>query len=308
MKDNPKNKQGQGGGPKTPTGKLIAAQNAKTHGITSGSLQSDQEKLDKEALINSLVEYYPSSNPLLQLQIDRIAQITIQLGRLNRAMDAEHFKAKAKATITDHIFNELKFTATDIEKLLTRDLRPNNDLEHLIRLTAEFIGINMEDVKDKTRYLELMPYFMGYLKDQADKKELSFKAFIDREINDEPKNIQKFIIDTGIDRHIIDSEPASPDRPPFMGKSLEESMREVTLDDIEKIIHAYAKKKEAETQSLEKIQLYEAIKPFITDAAMPDTETMDKLMRYQTSLNNQLSKMMGELIRLSELENRRVSE
>ena len=41
---------------------------------------------------------------------------------------------------------------------------------------------------------------------------------------------------------------------------------------------------------------------------MPDTETMDKLMRYQTSLNNQLSKMMGELIRLSELENRRVSE
>ena len=254
------------------------------------------------------MKYYPSSNPLLQLQIDRIAQIAIQLGRLNRAMDAEHFKAKAKATITDHIFNELKFTATDIEKLLTRDLHPNNDLEHLIRLTAEFIGINMEDVKDKTRYLELMPYFMGYLKDQADKKELSFKAFIDREINGEPKNKQKFIIVTGIDRHIIDSETASPNTPTFMGKSLEESMHEVTIDDIEKIIHAYTKKKEAETQSFEKIRLYEAIKPFIPEAAMPDTETMDKLMRYQTSLNNQLSKMMGELIHLSELENRRVSD
>jgi len=36
-------------------------------------------------------------------------------------------------------------------------------------------------------------------------------------------------------------------------------------------------------------------------ANLPNLEVLDKLMRYQTSLNNQLSKQMGELM---ELENK----
>lgn len=33
-------------------------------------------------------------------------------------------------------------------------------------------------------------------------------------------------------------------------------------------------------------------------ASLPDLDTCDKLMRYQTSLNNQLSKQIGELVEL----------
>lgn len=41
--------------------------------------------------------------------------------------------------------------------------------------------------------------------------------------------------------------------------------------------------------------------PIVQQANLPNLEVLDKLMRYQTSLNNQLSKQMGELM---ELENK----
>ena len=40
------------------------------------------------------------------------------------------------------------------------------------------------------------------------------------------------------------------------------------------------------------------ILPIVQQANLPNLEVLDKLMRYQTSLNNQLSKQMGELIEL----------
>ena len=40
------------------------------------------------------------------------------------------------------------------------------------------------------------------------------------------------------------------------------------------------------------------ILPIVQQANLPNLEVLDKLMRYQTSINNQLSKQMGELIEL----------
>ena len=50
-----------------------------------------------------------------------------------------------------------------------------------------------------------------------------------------------------------------------------------------------------------KIKEFREILPIVQKANLPNLEVLDKLMRYQTSLNNQLSKQMGELL---ELENK----
>ena len=47
-----------------------------------------------------------------------------------------------------------------------------------------------------------------------------------------------------------------------------------------------------------KIKQFGEILPIMQKANLPNLEVLDKLMRYQTSLNNQLSKQMGELIEL----------
>ncbi|AKO66317.1 hypothetical protein VI33_06545 [Methylophilales bacterium MBRS-H7] len=43
---------------------------------------------------------------------------------------------------------------------------------------------------------------------------------------------------------------------------------------------------------------YQKLLPLMQEASLPDLDTYDKLMRYQTSLNNQLSKQIGELVEL----------
>ena len=47
-----------------------------------------------------------------------------------------------------------------------------------------------------------------------------------------------------------------------------------------------------------KIKQFREILPIMQKANLPNLEVLGKLMHYQTSLNNQLSKQMGELIEL----------
>ena len=56
-----------------------------------------------------------------------------------------------------------------------------------------------------------------------------------------------------------------------------------------------------EDKSETKIKEFREILPIVQQANLPNLEVLDKLIRYQTSLNNQLSKQMGELM---ELENK----
>ena len=47
-----------------------------------------------------------------------------------------------------------------------------------------------------------------------------------------------------------------------------------------------------------KINDYQKLLPLMQEVSLPDLDTYDKLMCYQTSLNNQLSKQIGELVEL----------
>lgn len=51
-------------------------------------------------------------------------------------------------------------------------------------------------------------------------------------------------------------------------------------------------------ESETKIKEFREILPIVQRANLPNLEVLDKLMRYQTSLNNQLSKQIGGLIEL----------
>ena len=51
-------------------------------------------------------------------------------------------------------------------------------------------------------------------------------------------------------------------------------------------------------ESESKIKEFKEILPIVQQANLPNLEVIDKLMHYQTSLSNQLSKQMGELIEL----------
>ena len=54
-------------------------------------------------------------------------------------------------------------------------------------------------------------------------------------------------------------------------------------------------------QRLDHLRELNSRKQVLKDASMPDPEKLDRLMRYQTTINRQLSSAMGELLELVRL-------
>ncbi len=73
------NSKKQRGGPNTDKGKLISSQNAIKGGLTTKQLLSEQEFLQFNQLKENLSNYYAGENPLIQMQIEKIARLQIQL-------------------------------------------------------------------------------------------------------------------------------------------------------------------------------------------------------------------------------------
>jgi hypothetical protein len=76
-------------GPKTLQGKTTASANAITHGATSKKLLTHQESIRYGNLVHDLKAHYISTNPLIIMQTERIAKLTIQLERIQNVMDAQ---------------------------------------------------------------------------------------------------------------------------------------------------------------------------------------------------------------------------
>ena len=66
-------------GPRSVAGKEGSSRNALTHGATSRRLINEDEQRAYGAWIQELSEAYPSRNPLVRMQIQRIAHLKVQL-------------------------------------------------------------------------------------------------------------------------------------------------------------------------------------------------------------------------------------
>ena len=92
--DNPrhvkKSKARHATGPTSASGKARSSRNALTHGATARRLVNEAEQKTYQAWIEQLSKTYASENPLVQLQIERIAQLKVQLDRIQTAISAIH--------------------------------------------------------------------------------------------------------------------------------------------------------------------------------------------------------------------------
>lgn len=147
------------GGPKSIPGKIITSKNATTHGITSKSLLNIDEQSRYESFVNNLKKQYSQNNPLITLQIDRIARIYIQLERIQRVMDALFEESKNDQKISNALAERLGLDTIDqitirhsksqsrlstthiIDDQLIKLSNPNvikmNRLTHLQEITSE---------------------------------------------------------------------------------------------------------------------------------------------------------------------------
>ncbi len=93
-------------GPITAKGLATSSQNARKHGANAKHLVDADEIALYENMMVSLKEKYPSDNPLVGMQLARIAKLNVQLTRIQQFIDAAFMLAKDH-TMTDEALMKL---------------------------------------------------------------------------------------------------------------------------------------------------------------------------------------------------------
>lgn len=279
-------------GPTTSSGKAIASQNAIKHGARSQKLTTN-ETHNYQQMIDELKESYPSNNPLVSLQIERIAKIKVQLDRVQILIENSFEEANLKTAIDEHLMD--LFELDDQQRSKMEESESINDLNVIdiekLTLASTLIKSNAINCQTQEELLSACPEFCEYLINQANTNQISLKLYIDHlesrvfSLDDlETKlsiNLRKLIFDPNEDS-INQNEILNI---PF----------ERLLIAAKAIVHYPV--------LLKKIDLKLATCKLIENTSLvkgqPNFETLNNLYRYQTSLQKQLSTTMGELLALN---------
>ena len=286
------NKQGLGGGPKTEAGKAISSQNAMTHGATSTKITTAEESLHYQELLAEFQSAYPSKHPLVKLQIERLVMTRLQLKRVQDLIHAQNLKSQFSSVVEQELANELKLdkNTQELEFYQRMDVQ-TLDFKYISNILSEIILIREQEIDDVGLYWDLMPHFFKHLEFEAFIQELPFKKYLDRQIKRRHKK-------AGIEYVIITREKAGMVQERVIESSLKDEVKKLSLDDVRALIEVIQRDLMKAIESETKIKEFREMLPIMQQANLPNLEVLDKLMRYQTSLNNQLSKQMGELIEL----------
>jgi hypothetical protein len=99
-------------GPNTERGKLISSQNAIKTGLTAKQLLNEQEFTRFSEIKKNLSNYFSGENPLISLQIEKIARLQIQLERIQNGIDALYRKSEMNPPRQEHKNSSPRDSAT----------------------------------------------------------------------------------------------------------------------------------------------------------------------------------------------------
>lgn len=294
-------------GPKTEAGKSRASQNALTHGATSPKLLNDQERASYTAFLGALQKTYPGTNPLVLLQLERIARLKIQLDRIQDVIDAS-FRVerlmKPDFERASDALNLTKLEQSQMARWLAERVQgqPSDSLidQDLLAVSLELSEIDdyglLTTYEDFETYL---PNFCKYIVAQATERNQELENYLSsRRI--EPSEMPPISKNARLPQRVKAEVEIR-----FVGENfhvdVKPELRKASIPTLQSAAHWF------------RLQLWELMRrvyrtremiPLVEaapEAAMPDPDKLDRLMRYQTTINRQLSTAMGELLELIKL-------
>ena len=282
------------GGPVSAAGKAISSKNAIKHGATATGFINDQEEERYKGLLHDLRSHYKFDNPLIKLQLERIARVTVQLERIQNTIDATFQKCRAEIHIENKLMDELNMSsdqqlAVTLDKLL--DDNKDESLENMI--VAETLVLKLIEPENFADLMKHAPTICQDIYNAATEKEKSVKDYLSDKIKKSDGKPNQ-----NLNVRIIFVE-ANGIKVPFTPLPLEESFLELDSDVLPGIIKWKLQEVHQAFQEKTKLSDFKRLLPIAERATTPDLDHLDKLMRYQTTLQRQLSTTMGELIALT---------
>lgn len=299
--NNPKKKLG---GPNTNKGKLISSQNAIKTGVTTKQLLSEHEFSRFNQLKENLSNYYQGENPLIQMQIEKIARLQIQLERIQNAIDALYRKSemqplsKNKKDFSDHDSEILRLHLLILLGLL--------DESALAKIEKGLLGIRLKGAFEKPS--------LNKSQDEENHKPIVTQqsllgAYLFAESSYYQQDLTNYLKDKG---SAITNSRSSKEL--YQKLNLEVLTKAIDLmksPDLSDSIamdnhyefHQFNNWFEQELaklpEQLRELRLLMKQKENPINIPIPNFDDLDRLMRYQTNISRQLSTAIGELMVLA---------
>ena len=288
-------------GPKTAEGKAIVRRNPIKTGATTQQLINADEATSFKEIVNDLKKAYPSKNPLIKMQIDRIAKIKIQLDRIHGLIDQAFDEANLPNNIAEHLMDILQLDDNQRTKLIEdgkHDSSSPIDIKK-IEVAQALIKSNYLECKTHEELLNRCHDFCEYLYNQAIANETNLSTYV-KYLSSTPTSQNQLESSIAMKiQKILESKGISSEK-----LSLQEAVSAIPL---ESLLHVASKVVSYSSDISDtdlKILMYRALESSHTIPAQPNFDTLNNLYRYQTTLQKQLSTTMGELLALDAKEHR----
>jgi hypothetical protein len=294
------------GGPKTKAGKHNSSKNALKHGMTSTKLLCPEEQNRFDYLEKLLREEYGPSTITEELYISKIANLQIRLERVIRAEQATI--ALTQKNITD---STVVIDSLDID-MDTKKQYALNEMAGLYKDKSDdsmmqrgLRRILLTDITKLMRQAPISSYKI--IQEQFLFLDTIFKVIALRE----RKSVSELFKTPYPERNKIFSKIAdmtffSDEEQLEISKQSDVVPSEIPAEQLqtflEKLGHKLMTTNIADWIDTE----IDNLKELHLQAAMPEPATMDRFMRYSTTLSNQLSKAIGELRHI--IKERKLSE
>ena len=289
-------------GPVTRLGKAQSSKNALVHGATSTQLLNDQEQVRFNTLLSELSESYPTTNPLVRLQLERIARLNIQLERIQNAIDAQFIMSRTQANIYQKLASSLGLNIVETS-IAFKFANGNFDFSKMTSPERQAVEEELNDIpphrKPKTaqEFIEFAPQFCHYLFSTATGRRMNVEEFIGESLNPHSSNVNASMPSDLVTRLRNAREGTAQGK--AMPGTLESAILATDLEQLKRMA-SRCSQETATTSSLKRMaEEFQRLLPIEREATTPNLDQLDRLMRYQTTIQRQLSTSIGELLELN---------
>ena len=286
-------------GPRTAAGKAAASQNAVAHGATSPQLLNDAERAQFTELLQSLQVEYPSTNPLVRLQLERIARLKIQLDRVQDVIDASFLAERLSKTGMDRAAEAMGLTDDEVAQMARMLIQQMHGEVPDGLVDKQLLAVALELIEiDEYRMLTTHEEFQTYLP--------TFCQYISDQAKERDEKLEKHLSTRQLDPSRLEPAPEGKKLPDVrfgvtfnFGDQAAEKATDIRSVSVGKLQLAAGWMRQQTWQFVRRVYRMRDMEPLMhaaQEAAMPDPDKLDRLMRYQTTINRQLSSAMGELL------------
>ena len=230
------------------------------------------------------------------MQLERIAKIKIQLDRIQLTIDATFEMAQAEEGIDAKLMSLLnmdKALLAEAKSIASGDKEISDTVNHdRIKVATELSSVNISELKTQQDFLNQTPLLCQYLFKRSRECGMSILEFIEMYAEKEVEN-----------DHVLNKLHAALLRRMAgyaqLDSTLDSAIKDVSLEKLRKAAKVYTLEIHRLSDAFYKIDTYSRLRkiPYLPIAL--NLETLDKLYRYQSTLQRQLSNCIGELLVLN---------